>query len=68
MGMSELRLHIEESLSSCSLRNVLFIKEKRMPVKEWCSYLITVNTARARRITQPIQGGSGFTSTPTLIH
>lgn len=61
--VSPVWLHIEESLSSCLLRNVLFIKEKRMPFKEWCSYLIT----RARRITQPVEGGSGFT-TSTLVH
>lgn len=55
-----------QSLSNCPLRNLLFI-DKLKCIKKLCSNPVTINTVRAWRITQHIDGRSGLTSVFTPI-
>ena len=59
-------LDIEKSLSSCPLKNLLFIA-KLKGINKLCSNPVTINTVRAWRITQHREGRSGLTSVFTPI-
>ena len=63
---SSILLDIEKSLSNCPLKNLLLI-DKLKCLKKNCSNPVTINTIRALRITQHMEGRSGLTSVFTPI-